>query len=71
MGATEDCRLGEEPIFVLYGDRPKGGGNTVFEDLRRRRVDSTSVTSGTELCARSISDEVSVVLPLTRFGGLF
>jgi hypothetical protein len=48
IGATEDCRLGEDPMFVLKGDRPIGGGNTVFEDFRRRRVESTSVGSGTE-----------------------
>lgn len=48
IGATEDCRLGDEPIFVLYGERPIGGGNIVLEDFRRRRVDRTSVGSGTE-----------------------
>lgn len=35
-------------MFVLYGERPRGGGNVVFDDLRIRRVDKTSVGSGTE-----------------------
>lgn len=44
----EDCLLGDEPMFVLYGERPMGGGKVVFEDLRIRRVDRTSTGSGTE-----------------------
>lgn len=48
MGATDDCLLGDEPMFVLYGDRPEGGGNMEFVDLRIRRVERTSIGSGTE-----------------------
>lgn len=35
-------------MFVLYGERPNGGGNVVLDDFRIRRVDRTSVGSGTE-----------------------
>jgi hypothetical protein len=35
-------------MFVLKGERPGGGGKTVFEFLTRRRVERTSVGSGTE-----------------------
>ena len=47
-GAAEDCLRGEEPILVLYGERPAGGGSVVRVLFNRRLSDRTCVGSRSE-----------------------
>ena len=47
-GAAEDCLRGEEPILVLYGEWPAGGGSVVRVLFNRRLSDSTCVGSRSE-----------------------
>ena len=47
-GAADDCRRGEDPMFVLNGERPGGGGNSVWVLLSRRRPVRTPSGSGIE-----------------------
>ena len=47
-GAAEDCLRGEEPILVLYGERPAGGGRVVRVLFNSRLSDRTCVGSRSE-----------------------
>ena len=47
-GGTDDCLRGEDPILVLYGDRPAGGGSVVRVLFNRRLSDRTCIGSGSE-----------------------
>jgi hypothetical protein len=47
-GATDERRRGEDPMFVLKGDRAEGGGREDFVLRSNLRLLRTCVGSGTE-----------------------